>query len=102
MIMQFGMSRRLGPVIYGEHHGTIFLGREIGEQRNYSEETAKEIDQEVTALLKEAYSRALNILGKHISILRRVAAVLIEKETVDGKELEKFFTGIAVPDKVKA
>ena len=83
MVTQFGMSDILGPRAYGSGHGSVFLGRELGEQRDYSEHYAEEIDNEVKRILQSAYERARQILEDNRETLDKIAAALIELETLD-------------------
>ena len=89
MITQYGMSEKLGPINYGagENH-QVFLGRELGQQRNYSEEIAAEIDKEVQRYISESYENCRRILEENIDDLHAIAAALMEKETLHAKELE--------------
>jgi len=89
MITEFGMSQRLGPRTFGKREEMIFLGKEIHEQQNYSDKVAQEIDEEVEALVKEAYSRAVEIITDNKSRLKYIADYLIEKETIDDTTFEK-------------
>jgi cell division protease FtsH len=88
MVTRFGMSERLGPVALGRQNGNIFLGRDIAAERDFSEETAAAIDEEVRNLVDQAYRRAKDVLVKNQAVLDRIAAQLIEKETVDAGELQ--------------
>jgi cell division protease FtsH len=88
MVTQYGMSEKLGPLTFGQKDDLIFLGREIGEQRNYSEEIARQIDHEVRAMMHEAYERAKTTLTENRAALERVAARLIEIETLNRPEFE--------------
>ncbi len=88
MVRSWGMSEELGPLSYGKGEEQIFLGREISHPRDYSEETARKIDEEVTKLIKNSYKRAKEILGENIDILHKLAELLLEKETVKGDELD--------------
>jgi cell division protease FtsH len=88
MVTRFGMSERLGPVALGRQGGNIFLGRDIAAERDFSEETAAAIDEEVRNLVDQAYRRAKEVLVKNQHVLDRIAAQLIEKETVDANELQ--------------
>ncbi|MCD4778600.1 MAG: ATP-dependent zinc metalloprotease FtsH, partial [Desulfobacterales bacterium] len=81
MVRSWGMSEELGPLSYGKGEEQIFLGREISHPRDYSEETARKIDEEVTILIKNSYKRAKEILGENIDILHKLAELLLEKET---------------------
>ncbi len=83
MVTQYGMSDELGPQTFGEKEEMMFLGREIGEQRNYSEEVAESIDREVRSLVDEAYGRAREILRSHRAKLDEVAHYLLDNETMD-------------------
>ncbi len=89
MVMRYGMSPRLGPVQFGEREEMVFLGREIGEHKNYSEDVAQLIDEEVHALVMAAYGRARAVLTKHLDVLHALASRLIEVETIDRAEFER-------------
>ena len=88
MITEFGMSERLGPVALGHKEELIFLGREIGEQKNYSEKIAEAIDEELHGLIERAYDRARGILEKHRAQLDLVAQTLVKEETIEGEAFE--------------
>ncbi len=94
MVTRFGMSKSLGPVLLGEVQEMIFLGREISEQRNYSEDTARAIDAEVHTLVETAHHRALAILRNNLDLLHDMARVLIEVETLGGEELRDMLARI--------
>ncbi|KKD36453.1 MAG: ATP-dependent zinc metalloprotease FtsH3 [Limnoraphis robusta] len=89
MITRYGMSNRLGPVALGRQQGNVFLGRDIMSERDFSEETAATIDDEVRKLVDEAYVRAKNVLMENRHVLDKLAEMLIEKETVDSEELQE-------------
>jgi len=91
MVTEFGMSERLGPLAFGRKEELVFLGREIAEQRNYSDQVAYEIDQEVRRLIDQAYQTAKQILLDHMDKLEKIATLLVEKETLDGHEIEALF-----------
>jgi cell division protease FtsH len=91
MVTQYGMSDVLGPQTFGEKEELVFLGREIGEQRNYSEEVAEAIDREVRRLVEEAHTRAREILTTYREKLNDVANRLMEKETIDATEFQGMF-----------
>jgi len=91
MVTQYGMSEKLGPITFGEKDELIFLGREIAEQRNYSEEIARQIDREVRRLVEEAYQTAKNTLITHRDKLIALAERLIHEETVDATALNALF-----------
>lgn len=89
MVTRFGMSDRLGPVALGRQQGNMFLGRDIAAERDFSEETAATIDDEVRNLVDQAYRRAKAVLTSNRSVLDKLAEMLIEKETVDAEELQE-------------
>jgi cell division protease FtsH len=89
MVMRFGMSDRLGPVALGRQQGNMFLGRDIAAERDFSEETAATIDNEVRLLVDRAYKRAKSVILENRHILDKLAQMLIDKETVDAEELQE-------------
>lgn len=89
LVKSYGMSDKLGPVVFGDRQELVFLGKEFGEQRNYSEKTAIEIDKEVTRLIENAKLTAQKILKKRKKMLNKVAKRLVEKETIEREEFEK-------------
>ncbi len=97
MVTQYGMSEKLGPLTFGKKDEMIFLGREISEQRNYSDEVAAKIDAEVRVIIDRAYDRAKAALVGHREVLDRLAALLIEKETIESEEFETLFSGVLPP-----
>jgi cell division protease FtsH len=101
MVTDYGMSDKLGPRTFGDKQEMVFLGREISEQRDYSERTALEIDREINKFIEQAFSRAMQILKDNKSKLKSLAKKLIENESLEGEELEKEFKklGIAGPKK---
>ena len=94
MVTEFGMSDRLGPLSFGKRDELVFLGREIGEQRNYSDEIAKTIDEEVRAIIDRAYERATQVLEVHRDRLDALAQKLIAEETVDSEAFESLFSDL--------
>ncbi|HEY9762276.1 MAG TPA: ATP-dependent zinc metalloprotease FtsH3 [Trichocoleus sp.] len=88
MVTRFGMSDRLGPVALGRQQGNMFLGRDINSERDFSEETAAAIDEEVRSLVDEAYLRAKKVLTDNRHVLDKLADMLVERETVDAEELQ--------------
>ncbi len=92
MVAKYGMSDNIGPVSYdsGEE---VFIGRDFGHSKAYSEKTAAQIDDEVSAILKERYQKTVDLLNENMEALKRVAEELLEKETIDGDEFEKAFIG---------
>jgi len=91
MVTRWGMSSKMGPMVYGQKEELIFLGREISEQRDYSDAVAEEIDNEVRGLIGQAYDRARAILTQYREKLDAIARRLIEVETIDSVEFEKIF-----------
>jgi len=89
MVTRFGMSDRLGPVALGRAQGNMFLGRDIAAERDFSEETAAAIDDEVRNLVDQAYRRAKSVLTENRLVLENLAAMLVERETVDSEELQE-------------
>ncbi|MCG9884858.1 MAG: ATP-dependent zinc metalloprotease FtsH3 [Cyanobacteria bacterium] len=89
MVTRFGMSDRLGPVALGRQQGNMFLGRDIAAERDFSEETAAAIDDEVRNLVDQAYRRAKHVLVENRSVLDELARMLVERETVDAQELQE-------------
>jgi cell division protease FtsH len=89
MVCEWGMSGRMGMVEYGDHEDYVFLGREIGRSRGYSEQTAREIDEEVHQIVSGAYERAKKILGENRDKVGKIAAALLEYETLDGSQVEE-------------
>ena len=98
MVTRLGMSDVLGPMVYGQKEELIFLGREISEQRDYSESVAEKIDAEVQDLVRAAYTRAIEILTEYRTSLDTIAQYLIEEETIDRETFLEIF-GLAVKDK---
>lgn len=93
MIMEYGMSEKLGTITFGSGHDEVFLGRDIAKAKNYSEEVAFEIDQEVKALVDEAYKKAEKILTDNIDKLHAVAKELLEKEKIGADEFKAIVEG---------
>ena len=89
MICEYGMSDKLGPLSYGQHNHQPFLGRDLFEQKDYSEETSKEIDIEVRRLVTQAYERAREILTGRREMLDKLAQTLVEKEVLDIDETKQ-------------
>jgi cell division protease FtsH len=91
MVTQYGMSDRLGPRKFGQEQGEVFLGREVGHQRDYSDEIAALIDMEINALIDDAHEEAADIITTHRATLDRLADLLLEKETLNADELAEIF-----------
>ena len=92
MVTDFGMSDKMGPRTFGDKQEMVFLGREISEQRDYSEKVAQEIDEEVQSIIQHAYNEAERILTENKKRLAHLAQKLIAQETIEGNELEAVFT----------
>jgi cell division protease FtsH len=88
MVCEWGMSDRLGPLTYGEKQEEIFLGREIGMHRDYSEATAREIDEEIKRIVDESKNRAESIVKRNLVKLKRLAQTLLDKEILSGEEID--------------
>lgn len=94
MIRAYGMSEKLGPLTYGKTSDLVFLGKELSEERNYSEETAQTIDAEARRLVEEQYQRATEVLEMNRVVLENLVTVLLDKETLQGPELEEALKGV--------
>ncbi len=100
MVCEWGMSEKMGPLTFGKQNEQVFLGREIGSQRDFSESIAMEIDQEVKRLVTENYERAKRLLTENMTSLKRLAEALLEKEVLDGSDIDNILmqsTSQAVP-----
>ncbi len=93
MIMRFGMSEKLGPRVLGRNHDMPFLGREMGAEPDYSEEIAKEIDDEIRRVIEEAHDKVTTVLREHMTELHKLSAILIERETIDKSQFERLLQG---------
>jgi len=93
MIMRFGMSEKLGPRVLGRNHDMPFLGREMSAEPDYSEEVAREIDEEIRRVIEDAHVRALAVLKEHMDELHRLSAILIERETIDKDQFLRLLEG---------
>jgi cell division protease FtsH len=93
MIMRFGMSEKLGPRVLGRNHDMPFLGREMGNEPDYSEEIAREIDDEIRRVIEEAHMTATEVLKEHSDDLHRISLILIERETIDKDQFERLLAG---------
>ncbi len=91
MVTKYGMSDRIGTITLGQDQEEVFLGRDFAQAKEYSEETANLIDEEVKSIIDAAYKKAESILREHIDKLHRVAGVLLEKEKIDGEEFDQIF-----------
>jgi cell division protease FtsH len=97
MVTQYGMSEKLGPLTFGKKEEMIFLGREISEQRNYSDEVAAKIDAEVREIIDNAYDRARAALTEQRAVLDKLAELLVENETIESDQFEALFDGVLPP-----
>ena len=93
MVTRYGFSERMGPVVYGTDPGETFLGRDFGQGKGYSENTASEIDNEIRDIMDESYETARRILTEHMTELHRVASVLMEREKISGEEFDALMKG---------
>ena len=98
MVCKWGMSDRLGPRSFGTNEEHLFLGREVSRSRDFSEKTAEAIDEEVSRLVREAHDRARLILEEHREAMEAIVALLLEKETVDGRDVERIVKGEPAPE----
>jgi cell division protease FtsH len=96
MVCEYGMSR-LGPLTFGKKEEQIFLGREISQHRDFSEETARQIDLEVRRLIDEAYQSAHGLVEANAEPMHRIAAALLERETIDAEEVKMLIDGKELP-----
>jgi cell division protease FtsH len=92
MVMDYGMSEELGPIAFGSGHDEVFLGRDFAKSRNYSEEVANKIDEQIKILIDESYNKALTLLTENINKLHAVAQALLEKEKLEAVEFEEIFS----------
>src|SRR5213079_2229756 len=93
MIMRYGMSEKLGPRVLGRNHDQPFLGREMGNEPDYSEEIAREIDDEIRRVIEEAHALAIQVLTEHMDELHKLSVILIERETIDKDQFERLLAG---------
>jgi cell division protease FtsH len=95
MIMRYGMSEKLGPRVLGRGHDQPFLGRDMHAEPDYSDEIAREIDDEIRRVIEEAHAMATEVLTEHMEQLHRISAILIERETIDSDQYERLLAGEA-------
>ena len=93
MVMRFGMSERLGPRVFGHDRGQPFLGREFNSEPDYSDEVAREIDDEIRRIVEEAHQAAKQILTKHRKELDNISKILLERETIEAEEFVALLDG---------
>jgi cell division protease FtsH len=96
MVCEWGMSKTMGPLSYGKKEEQIFLGREFATHKDYSEATARKIDEEVIAIVQRNYDKAVSLLNEHIEILHRISKELLEKEVLNAAEIDEII-GSALP-----
>lgn len=101
MVCSWGMSEKLGPLAFGKKDEAIFLGKELSTHKNFSEKTAVMIDEEVKGIVTNSYRRALNILEEHTELLHAVSKLLLEKETIDGKDIDELIEQLEKKDELK-
>jgi cell division protease FtsH len=93
MVMRFGMSEKLGPRVLGRNHDQPFLGREMGNEPDYSDEIAREIDDEIRRIIEESHETAVRVLRERMDDLRQLSDILIERETIDRDQFERLLAG---------
>jgi cell division protease FtsH len=98
MVCEWGMSEKVGPITFGKGEEQIFLGKELSRPKDYSEETAVEIDNEIKRIVNDNYTKAKAVLDENIDLLHRLTEVLLDKEVIDGKELEELVRGFKPKD----
>ncbi|HQU73855.1 MAG TPA: cell division protein FtsH, partial [Calditrichia bacterium] len=99
MVTVWGMSDRMGPLAYGKKEEEIFLGREIATHRDYSEQTAEAIDEEVSRIVREAEEKTMRLLNENREALDRLSLALLERETLDSEEIDLVLAGQELPSK---
>lgn len=100
MVTEFGMSEKMGLISFGEREEHIFLGKELGAERNYSDRVASQIDDEIKRIIDEAHVKATKVLKDYIDLLHKIAEKLLVQETIEGKEFNAFFEGSELKDEV--
>jgi cell division protease FtsH len=98
MVMRFGMSEKLGPRVLGRNHDMPFLGRDMGAEPDYSDEIAREIDDEIRRIIEESHETAVRVLREHMDALTQLSDILIERETIDRDQFERLLAGEAEED----
>jgi cell division protease FtsH len=93
MVMRFGMSEKLGPRVFGHDHGQPFLGREFSAEPDYSDEIAREIDDEIRRIVESAHQQAKDILSEHRESLATISELLLKRETIEREEFEALLSG---------
>jgi cell division protease FtsH len=98
MVMRFGMSEKLGPRVFGHDHGQPFLGREFSAEPDYSDEIAREIDDEIRRIVESAHLQAKDILTTHRDSLEKLSEILIKRETIEKEQFEALLEGSTEAD----
>jgi cell division protease FtsH len=98
MVMRFGMSEKLGPRVFGHDHGQPFLGREFSSEPDYSDEIAREIDDEIRRIVEAAHQEAKDILSEHRASLEKISEILVKRETIEREEFEALLAGKSEED----
>ena len=98
MVMRFGMSEKLGPRVFGHDHGQPFLGREFSAEPDYSDEIAREIDDEIRRIVESAHQRAKDILGEHQEKLVTISEILVKRETIEKEQFQALLVGKSEED----
>src|SRR5207248_7503320 len=93
MVMRFGMSEKLGPRVFGHDHGQPFLGREFSAEPDYSDEIAREIDDEIRRIVEAAHVQAQEILKQHRPELEKLSEILVKRETIEKEQFESLLQG---------
>jgi cell division protease FtsH len=93
MVMRFGMSEKLGPRVFGHDHGQPFLGREFSAEPDYSDEIAREIDDEIRRIVESAHQRAQDLLSEHRESLTTISEILVKRETIEKEQFEALLAG---------
>jgi cell division protease FtsH len=97
MVTRYGMSDALGPVVYDTSGGEVFIGRDYGHMKSYSEKISAEIDDEVRSIIDEAYKRCMDILNAHMDVLHLTAEYLLKNEVMDGETFAYVFSHRELP-----
>ena len=98
MVCEWGMSDKMGPLTYGAKEEQVFLGKDMSSQKNFSDQTAKLIDQEVKTLVMDGYTRATDLLKNNRDVLEKMAQALLERETLDGQDIKDIIAGKDISD----
>ncbi|HSG29813.1 MAG TPA: ATP-dependent zinc metalloprotease FtsH [Candidatus Krumholzibacterium sp.] len=101
MVTRWGMSDKLGPIAFGDHDEQIFLGRELATRKDYSEETAREIDSEVRQIIDDCHAKARSIMTEHLEELHRIAKALLERESLDAEDIKILLNNGTLPPVIK-